>query len=387
VKLRVVTSLQEFDALARTWSEVMRASGQTSPFLSHDWFACCWRTARPEQRRELWLVEDSAGPLALLPFARSDVRVHGMPVRKIEFLNAPDTPFIDFPATRGIEEITSVVVDWLASRRDWDLLSLDKLPPDSATYRALIGAITDRMPWRVADTVKSPYLNLAGTWEEFLRARTQRFRKTYRNIENRLRRAGDAIVEVHRDVDPDGALFAEVMTVSRASWKGPRGIAMATMQGMPRFFHELTGRASANGWLHLWVLRVNGRAVATEYQIAENGRRYALRADFDASMGDVSPGGYLNQHIVRTLFDDQTVHEYDMGPGTNEYKLRWASGNHESVVLHVYAPSARARILYAIETRLLPLARRCRARLKSSFGAGSDQQVSEGPGRHAGDAE
>ena len=67
MKIRLVTSLREFDALAPVWSDVVAAGGQTSPFLSHDWFACCWRTAGPDRRRELWMVEDTSGPLAFDP--------------------------------------------------------------------------------------------------------------------------------------------------------------------------------------------------------------------------------------------------------------------------------------------------------------------------------
>ena len=50
-----------------------------SPLLSHDWFACCWRTAGPERKREAWVFEDDAGPLlpgAALVGARLGVRVH-----------------------------------------------------------------------------------------------------------------------------------------------------------------------------------------------------------------------------------------------------------------------------------------------------------------------
>jgi hypothetical protein len=49
----MVTTLREFDALAPVWREVTLAGKQTSPFLSLDWFACCWRTAGPSTS---WLL-------------------------------------------------------------------------------------------------------------------------------------------------------------------------------------------------------------------------------------------------------------------------------------------------------------------------------------------
>lgn len=360
MKIRLATSLREFDDLAPLWRRVTAESGQTSPFLSHDWFACCWRTAG-NRRREVWILEDDAGPVALIPVVRWRHRVRGLPVRMIQLLDAPDTPFSDFPVARGRDEVIGVVLDRLRASRDWDVLSFVKLPTHSMTLKALERALARDFPWRVARRESSPYLSLRGTWEEFFQGKTQRFRKTCRNVDNRIRRAGDIVVEEHHHLDPDGPLFAEVMDVSRRSWKGPRRFAMATMLGMPRFFRELTRRATANSWLHLWILRLDGRAIATEYQIGADGCRHALRADFDAAASALSPGAYLNFRIVQALFERRGVQQYDMGPGTNDYKLRWATGASETVTLEVYAPRTYGRLLHALETRLIPLARRLRA--------------------------
>lgn len=364
MKVRHVSSLLEFDTLAGIWREVTKAGGQTSPFLSHDWFACCWRSAGPNRDREVWILEDSTGPVALIPLLRWKTRVRGLPVRVVEFMESPDTPFADLPVATQTAEVIGTFLDALRARRDWDIFMFPKLPAQSTTFGTLQALLPGQFPWRIAGREQSPYLTVSGTWDEFLRQKTQRFRKTYRNIENRLRRLGAVSVEEHRTVDPDGPIFAEVMDVSRQSWKGARGFAMATMPEMPRFFRELTQRASENGWLRLWILRVDGRAVATEYQIAENGSLYALRADFDEGLADLSPGAHLNLRIIRSLFEERGIQEYDMGPGANSYKLRWATGAHEILTVQVYAPTAYGRLLHGIETRLVPLVRRWRARVR-----------------------
>jgi len=361
MKARVVTSTHDFDALAPLWRDIVQERNDASPFSSHDWFSCCWRTASPRRAPEVTVVEDTAGPFAVFPLAQHRATVRGVPMRALSFLDSPDTAFADFPVARDIDAAMTRFVESLVARRDWDVLSLPKLPVDSPTVKALTSALEGRLRWRATPSGVSPYVSLSGTWERYFRDKTQRFRKTCRNIENRLQRAGAVSLEEHRTVGADDAVFAELMEVSRRSWKAPHGVAVATMDGMQQFFRELTPRASANGWLHLWILRLDGRAVATEYQIAGGGVVHALRADYDAAVGDLSPGAYLNAAIVRTLFERRDIREYDMGPGMNEYKLRWASGTHESVALDVYGRTALGRALYAVETRLIPIARRCRA--------------------------
>jgi CelD/BcsL family acetyltransferase involved in cellulose biosynthesis len=360
VKVRLIASLREFDALAGVWADLVRTSGQASPFLSHDWFACCWRTAGPDRRRELWLIEDDAAPLAFIPLTLTRTDIRGLPVRRLGILDSPDTPLFDAVSTGHADEIVETFLRFLRSRRDWDLLSLEKIPVHSPTLKALETGLGAGFWWRPTGVLASPFLDIRGMWEEFFRRKTQRFRKTCRNLENRIQRGRTVALEEHRHVDPDGPVFAEMLEVSLQSWKGPRGLAMATMERMPRFFRELTRRASANGWLRLWILRLDGRPVATEYQLAENGCIHALRADFDSTLGDLSPGACLNLAIVRSLFHHGSVCEYDMGPGVNEYKLRWATGVHESTGVDVYAPTIYGQLLRTIETRLVPLARRWR---------------------------
>jgi CelD/BcsL family acetyltransferase involved in cellulose biosynthesis len=365
MSLRVwpVETPEAFAAMAPLWSEMVRASGQTSPFLSHDWFACCWRAVEHKRRPEVLVIEESGGPIAIVPLMRWSHRLHGLPVRRLGFFACPDSPLLDVLAVGETGRALEALWDHLAARADWDTLVFKKLPATSATVKALEETLPGRLAWRRRDSSLSPYLTVSGTWEAFFRSRTQRFRKTCRSMENRIRRTAAVTVEEHRVVDPDGPIFAELMEVSRRSWKGPRGLAMATMPGMPQFFRELTRRASANGWLHLWLLRLDGRAVATEYQIGANGRRHALRADFDADMADLSPGGCLNVRIVQALFEGGEVHEYDMGPVDKDYKLRWATGTHESPSFQVYAPGPYGRFLHAMESRLVPLAKRWRDRV------------------------
>ena len=367
MKVQLVTSLRDFDALAPVWREVARAGGQLSPFASHDWFACCWRFAGPDRRREVWLFHDSGAPVALVPLSRSRTRVRGFPVRRIEFLDSPDTGYTDFPRSVAADDVVDTLLATLSTRRDWDMFALPKLRRDGKLLRALERGLRDRYAWRVATSEVSPYLALTGTWEEFVRNKTPRFRKTYRNIENRVERSGKVEVEEHRHVSPSDSVFAEMLRVSEESWKAPKGVAMATMLGAPRFFRELTQRASANGSLHLWILRVDGRPLATEYQLRGNGVLHALRADYDSSMASLSPGAYLNAHIVRSLFERRDLNEYDMGPGAKEYKLRWATGEHELVGLEVFAPTTYGRLLHRVQTRLVPFARRWRARMQNTW--------------------
>lgn len=363
LRIRRVESEGEFRSLASAWTDLAARSGQTSPFLSHDWFACCWPAVGPARRPEVLVVEEGGHAVAVVPLMRWKERQRGMPVRRLAFLECPDTPFIDVLVGASAHPVVATLIEHLAARRDWDVVSLQKLPAASPALKELEAALPGRLPWRRAEASVSPYLAIAGDWESFWKGTSQRFKKTCRNIQNRLERAGRVAIEEHTQVDPEGPLFAELLDLSRRSWKGDRGVAIATMPNMHRFFAALTRRASALGWLSLWTLRLDDRLVAMEYQLRHHGRVNALRADFDPALREVSPGSALNFAIARALFERGGVHEYDMGPGLNEYKLRWATDSHEAAHLMLYRPTAYGRLLHLLDTRVLPAVRRVRERL------------------------
>jgi CelD/BcsL family acetyltransferase involved in cellulose biosynthesis len=133
---------------------------------------------------------------------------------------------------------------------------------------------------------------------------------------------------------------------------------------MREFFGELSRRATRRGWLDVWFLRLDGRAIAMEYQLRSNGVAYALRADYDLAYAASSPGSALNFAIARSLFERGDVREYQMGPGQNEYKMRWASGCHETVCVQIYRAGLYPRLVHLTETALVPALRRLRERVR-----------------------
>lgn len=357
VKVRLVGSLREFDALAPVWREVTAQGGQTSPFLSHDWFACCWRTAGPNRHREVWVFDDAAGPVALVPLLRWTARVRGLPARVIGLMGCPETPFSDIPMAGRADEVMGTLLAALRARDDWEILALPKLPVESKTVTALERAVSGQLPWRLLKPECSPFVAVGESWETLAREQPP-LHARWREIREGLARRGEVTVEEHCIVDSEGPLFGEVLEISRQSWNGPAGAGIATIQGMPRFFRELTRRASANGWLHLWILRLDGRAVATEYQIRADGWVHTLRTDHDEALADLSPATELSLRILRELIERPGVERYDLGQGPTAERLGLATGIREVAGFEIYAPTPQGRLLHWIETRLVPVLQR-----------------------------
>lgn len=363
VGVRRIANDAAFDELASTWDELVDAGGHTTPFLSYDWMWCCWHALRRGERAEIVVVEEGGRPIGLVPLMHRCERRSGLNVRCLGILASPDTAATDVLAVSEPTPVVTAFLNHLGERSDWDVFEIQKLPVGSPTLPVLERLLHGRFRWRRHGALSSPYLSIRGEWAAFWRDfATVRMKKTLRNVQNRLQRAGRVTVEEHRKVDPEGRVVDEAIELSRRSWKADQGVAIATMDRMPEFFRELSRRAALRGWLSLWFLRLDGRLIAAEYQLQAAGTVHALRADFDADYAHLSPGTALAFAIVRALFERGDVHEYDMGPGLNDYKLRWATGTHETVSLQLYRDRGYGRALHLLETVLVPAARAVRER-------------------------
>jgi CelD/BcsL family acetyltransferase involved in cellulose biosynthesis len=209
----------------------------------------------------------------------------------------------------------------------------------------------------------TPYVEIRDGWDTFLRGRSPKFRKTHRNIANRIARVGGVTVEMFRE-DPSSLLLKETASVSSKGWKDAKGFSISSSPSTLRFFDELTRTASDEKWLYLWLLKVHGKPAAMEYDLLADGRAYALRADYDPGYRDLSLGRYLEAQILQHLFATNQL-EYRTGPGLNTYKRHLTEQVRENHSVTIYRDRTRGVLVWALETRLVPPVRRVRDKLSA----------------------
>jgi CelD/BcsL family acetyltransferase involved in cellulose biosynthesis len=148
--------------------------------------------------------------------------------------------------------------------------------------------------------------------------------------------------------------------VSQNSWKSETGTTL-DQPGPGAFIRRLSKLASERGWLSIWMLTLDGRPMATEYQLVCEGNVHGLRSDFRRGSEEISPGSHLNRMLLEQLFG-RGYRRYFMGPGNNAYKFRWAEDTDAQVAVTIYSRSIAGRIVSVWERRLRPWASALKAR-------------------------
>lgn len=358
----------DFQALAQTWNALAELADPDNVFLRHEWFMAAWQ----------WLRNETT--LRLLGFRRDDRLVGIVPlmlhktrgVRVLSFMTVPDTQScaLIVPADT-LEPVTLALAATLRTQlTDWDELQLSHLDHTSPAVQALHGAFA-QYGFRTEERAQgnNPCVRLDGGWDAYYARRSRRLKKGNNLIANILIRQGQRVElrQLGADQPLDESAMAQLLDtvkkLSANSWKSTTGFTL-DQPGPQAFIRKLTTAANRLGWLSVWLLSIDGAAVAMEYQLRYRGQVHALRADYHADFAELSPGSYLNWKMLEQLFA-RGERCYWMGPGNNAYKQRWSEGGQMQITFVAFNTTLRGRWLALRESILRPLYHRLRALMRA----------------------
>ena len=307
----------------------------------------------------------------MLPLVQQKVSTRGFVVRELSFLTVPDTQACDVVVAEPDKAAAAAAfaLELFRRRAEWDVMRLKFLSFDSVTACTFrVSMETMGFATRAVNAPGNTFIALDSTWEDYYATRSRRLKKANNLAANRLRKAGRVTIDWLAPGDDDNervdSFLEQSIRISAGSWKSHTGNSL-DMPAPQSFIRRLSALASQRGWLSIWILSLNDRPVAMEYQLVADGNVYALRSDFDAEFDEISPGTHLNRVLVQQLFG-RGLHRYYMGPGNNAYKLRWTDEAQPVQELIVYGSALAGRGLALWERTLKPMAIGLRDRLRRS---------------------
>ncbi len=346
---------------------------ERSVFLRHEWSDAVWQWRKQDAATRLHILCVYRGThlIGVCPMIAHLERAGAMSRRTLEFLSVPDNQACDMIAAASEENVVSeaLAVELTESHREWDVLRLSYLPEHSLALKELARALRDRGIAQHTNSLGgNPYVALETSWDDYYSTRSRRLKKANNLTANRLKKAGDVCIEWLEPKDGSAANASSALetaiAISAASWKRSTGNSLDS-PGPQAFFRRISEHALAQGWLSLWLLSLDGKPIAMEYQLVFNGKVHALRADVVEGLDDISPGSHLNRHLLEQLFG-RGLQRYLMGPGDNPYKKHWTEVSEPLYRLDAYSPSARGRLAALWYLNVKPTLRALRAKLKPS---------------------
>jgi CelD/BcsL family acetyltransferase involved in cellulose biosynthesis len=299
----------DLDTLREDWTRLAEAAG--SPFSTWEWASTWWRHFGGGRPLALERVRSGGRTVAILPLYRWRNR----PLRALRFVGHGVADQLMPVCAPEHREVAAAALREAFADSGAHLLLADRLPGEGG-WPPLLGG-------RVMRTEPSPVLDAGGAdFDGWLATKSKNFRDQARRRERKLRREHDSVE--FRLTDDPGRLEADYEQLVRlhdVHW----GERSRSFRGERRAFHaDFTRIALERGWLRLWTLEVDGRAVAVWLGYRFGGIEWYYQAGRDPALEKEAIGFVLLVHTIRTALDDG-MREYRLLQGGETYKDRFAN--------------------------------------------------------------
>ena len=317
--MRVLTGREAFLALENDWERL--ADAMDAPvFQRHAW-ARIWLDHLGRKETPVLIV--NGDPInAIFPLVKSD-RAPGL--LPLKWLGHGVSDYLG-PLSAQPEAARELVLSFRQSMPHWGGCLLQSIDLSGAVNRSFVDSLGPRTLSRPYE--ECPVINTAGSWDEFLKSKTSKFRTNYKRMLRKVNGLGE--IHVSR-AKPDEALFSEMLEVERNSWKWSDGSAFLRGPATRSFMRSILLESRLP--VEVWACRVDdqlgGFAICFT---TEKCRQYYLpsfRKDFWGL------GVFLMAHLIELSCRDTGIQEFDFLRGDEAYKIPWSTGSrwvHDVVV-------------------------------------------------------
>jgi CelD/BcsL family acetyltransferase involved in cellulose biosynthesis len=342
LEIRTYRSLGELQAVEADWRTLLAQYPQATTFSTPEWLIPWWKNFGNDQ--QLLVAGFFAGSrlVALAPLSLTMVRVaRAIPLRQLRLMGdgSKDSDNLDLAVLPGFEEsFAASLLHFLEGERShWDFAELNTLPPHSPGASALRQLLARKKWIAIEKTRPASAIKLPATWEEYLGQLSSEDQKNLVRYARRLEKR--YAVQTYRcGAESQLAKCLEALFKHhQARWEAAGERGSFGSQERRNFYYELSRSLLAQDLLDLWVLELNGVAVAAQFGFRYGQQVFQLQEGNDPAYASDRVGFLLRGHVMKELIA-QGVRTYDFLGGKPGYKARWGAESRNYLDLQFAQP-------------------------------------------------
>jgi CelD/BcsL family acetyltransferase involved in cellulose biosynthesis len=204
----------------------------------------------------------------------------------------------------------------------WDVFSFTLV--DGSKSADLIAELVKQAGYQLEKVYRqeSPFIRLAGTWQNYFASLPKKFRWLLRDAEKKLKASGELRYSEYSKGSELEHFLTAMFQIEQKSWKEEQGSSITANERQREFYTTLTAIAAQQGLLSCHLLELNREPIAYIYGLLFNGVFSDLKESYDLAYQSMSPGHALKLFALQRLHE-RGVRLYDYMGVCEPYKMRW----------------------------------------------------------------
>ncbi|MGF6870824.1 GNAT family N-acetyltransferase [Paraburkholderia sp. MM5477-R1] len=319
-QIEVITDPETFLSLGQDW-EVLWHAAKGTPFLQ---FRYCLHALRevaiPTGATLHCIIGRKEGRLIFAwPLIRYRERLWTTVLPLAPDISEPS----DLLIANGEDPESMVSAAWRLLRASCasDVINLPMVRTDSVLYR-LVSREKRLLRGEPHVTRVAPLLRYK-SWAEYRSGLPVAFRKEQDYLQRRLLKAGKTAFAISHLADPISAGYVRTMLEWKGQWAARVGAeGNFFREPYQNFLRSISTDPSFDEVLRLFVLSLDGKAIAVNLVAISECAVIGMQAAFDPAYAKLSPGSLLLEDVMKWAFENGR--DFDLGPGDSKYKLNWS---------------------------------------------------------------
>ncbi|HVW69753.1 MAG TPA: GNAT family N-acetyltransferase [Steroidobacteraceae bacterium] len=324
MSIRLVTSEEEFAALAESWRELQGASPNHTPFQSWEWNYSWWRHFGRPGRLRLFIVERDGRLIGVAPLFLA-TRYLGWPLHHLAFIARKRADYLDFVVRAGHERefFEELCPRLLAGSREWRCIDVRDFPESSTNLPHFLRAASASFPLISVQPAESCVaVSLEATWESFVATLGKNARRNVGRYRRHLE--ADFPIELRIPATPDERerCFNDFVRLYRSLRESEDGAPVYGSAPALAFEQDICRRGAEAGWFRLYLLYAGGQPVSGCLGYVWNRKFYAGLMARAPEFEKYSIGMTLSGMAIQDCIANHWT-EIDFMRGDESFKYQW----------------------------------------------------------------
>jgi hypothetical protein len=175
-----------------------------------------------------------------------------------------------------------------------------------------------------SDYIDTARIHIAGTFEEYWKARGSNLRH---NLARRRRRlvekafTGELVARRSRSEVSDA--IAEYGRLESLGWKGKDGTAVSANNAQGRFYLDLFEHFCERGEAVIYQFVTNGKVVASDLCLHRGDTMVVLKTAYDEEMNEYSPALLMREDIMKQVYRENSIRVVEFYGRVMDWHKRW----------------------------------------------------------------